>query len=422
MVMRSRRFCANQFVLLLFLSVSTTALSQANVDSVFNMAIENARAGKFDIALQKATKAYNADTCRADIVLYLANIYSWSDKKDSAFIFIRKAKEMNYINDDYYDSYLNILIRFKKYGNVIETCDEAEKAAYKNKLNLLTKRLVAYNELDDFNAGLTLINDTLNKEFLRDEAVDALHTELLLKQRFRTFTANYTLDLFDAIAPQHLASIGLAFEENKNSLGVNLNYASRFAKTDVQIESTAYWVFPTENYWYLNYGYAFNASLFPRHRIGLEYYFKLHPKWEASLGGRYLFYPYAVNRNIVILTGHVGTYFSKSWVALRPFFVANQKMKSLSVSLKYRLYGNSTQDFWGAEFGFGNSPDDMASTSQSSFNELMSFRYKLEKSFKINRISSVFVGMSYIYEQIYQGAEVKNRNRYSFDVGYKYRF
>ena len=135
-----------------------------------------------------------------------------------------------------------------------------------------------------------------------------------------------------------------------------------------------------------------------------------------------MYYPNADNKNVVIFTGNVGHYFGNNWASLRPFYVVQNNLQSLSVVLKYRLYENDNRNFWGLEVGVGNSPDDILTTSQSSFNELMSYRIKLEKNFKVNRISDINIGLGYMYEQINQNATKQFRNRYLVEIGYKYRF
>lgn len=52
------------------------------------------------------------------------------------------------------------------------------------------------------------------------------------------------------------------------------------------------------------------------------------------------------------------------------FMFYQNDLQSLSVVIKYRLWKKS-DELLGIEAGVGNSPDDILTTSQSSFNELM---------------------------------------------------
>jgi len=414
------RFQLSVFVLML--ASSGFLRAQINVDSIFSIAIEKAHSGSYAAAINDAKAALSSDTTRGDICVFLANVYSWSQKNDSALIFIDKAKKLNYLNDDFYDSYLNILLRSEKYEELAAACEEAEKNNYSDTKNLLTKKLIAYAQTGEYEKGISLFKDEKNQAFLQEKTIDELYTSLLMKQRTNLLSVNYSLDMFDNNDPQHLFSLGNAIQVKNRNIGLNANYAHRFGKNDVQLELNDYSVIYKKNYLYFNYGYALTADLFPRHRTGLEYYFAISPHWDGSLGGRYMYYPNAVNKNVFIFTGNVGHYFGNNWASLRPFYVVQNNLQSLSVLFKYRLYASDSRNFWGLEAGVGNSPDDILTTSQSSFNELMSYRIKLEKNFKVNRISDVNIGLGYMYEQINQNATKQFRNRYILEIGYKYRF
>lgn len=409
-------------LLICFLTTFTCITAQTNVDSLFNKAIEKSHLQKYQDAISDIKKTVIADSSRTDINIFLANLYLWSEKKDSALACIEKVKSRNELNDDFFDAYLNILLSSKKHFELIDACNLAEQRKYSNKLNLITKRILAFEGTGDYESGIKLVNKVENKHFLTDETVSELYNNLVFKNCKQTIAANYSLDIFNTIKAQHLASLSYSFKADKHSVELSTNYANRFGFNDVQIESTAYLTTNTKQYLYLNYGYAINASLFPQHRSGLEYYFPIVTKWDGSLGGRYMYYKNTINKNVVILTGHIGTYFENMWISIRPFYVIKKDLRSVSLVSRYRLYEKNSRNYWGAELGFGNSPDDMFAASQSSFNELMSYKIKLEKNLIIDRTSDIYFGLSYINEQIHQGTIIGNRNRYTFEIGYKYRF
>lgn len=396
--------------------------AQTNVDSLFNKAIEKSHIQKYQDAISDINNAIKADSSRTDINIFLSNLYLWFDKKDSALVCIEKVKNTNKLNDDFFDAYLNILLSSGKYIVLIDACNLAEQNKYSNKLNLITKKILAFEGTGDYKSGIKLVNNIENRHFLTEKTVNELYNNLILKKCKQTIAAHYSLDIFSSIKAQHQASLAYSFKIEQHSIELGTNYANRFGFNDIQIESTAYLTTIAKQYLYLNYGYAINASLFPLHRSGLEYYFPIVTKWDGSLGGRYMYYKNAINKNVVILTGHIGTYFENMWISLRPFYVIKKDLRSVSLVSKYRLYEKDSRNYWGAELGFGNSPDDMFAASQSSFNELMSYKIKVEKNLIINRTSDIYLGLSYINEQIHQGENIGNRNRYTFEIGYKYKF
>ena len=413
------------FPLLLFFCILCTELvnAQTNVDSLFNAAIQKAHQGKYEESINDANRALQTDSSRADIYVFTANVYSWSHKNDSALIFIEKAKKMNYLNDDFYSSYLNILLRSNNYQTLAKAGEEAEKNGYSNTKDLLTKQLIAYRETGEYEKGIKLAEQDKYKQFLANDTIDQLYTALLLDKRINLISVSYSLDMFDNVDPHHLVTIGYSRKiSTYNTFAADIYYANRFSKNDLLIELNDYWTIYKKNYLQLGFGYASNANLFPRYRMGIEYFFMPADKWEASLGGRYMNYPNAANKDVFIFTGSIGNYFGNNWLSIRPFYVLQNDLQSLSVVLKYRLYGKSPMNYWGIEAGVGNSPDDILTTSQSSFNELMSYHIKVEKNFKVNRISDFNIRLGYMYEQINQNATKQYRNRYMVEAGYKYRF
>jgi len=331
------------FVLFIIFSVPASFVSaQVNTDSVFAIALSLSRNQQYTSALEKAKLSIESDPTRADILVFIANLYSWQEQNEMALVYINKAHEMNYRHDDFYESWTNILLRSHQYEALLLSCTEAENNNYSKPVDLLRKRLIAYTELKAYDKGISLIESPPNKKFLTDEAVDGLYTTLLLKRNTKIVSAYYTLDFFDSVPdPQHLASLGYSFHVNKHSLGFRANYANRFGMNDVQLETDFYLLLKKKKYLYLNYGYSFNSSLFPEHRFGTEFYFNLFPKTDASIGGRYLIY---TNSNVSIFTGHLGHYLGKNWVAIRPFYVWQKLSHSLSFIANYRHYSNSELD------------------------------------------------------------------------------
>jgi YaiO family outer membrane protein len=411
-----------KLLLLFTFSVFSAFVSaQQNTDSIFARAVSEGNAQQYDRAIEEAKKAYDTDSNRGDILVYIANVFSWKNDNESSLIYLNKAKALNYKSDDYFETLTNVLLRSEKYDALLVACNEAEQNKYSNTQDLLRKKLIAFTELEDYKSGVEYAELLPNKIYIDSELISDLYTNLLLKRNTNVISAFYSLDLVDGLTPmdQHLASIGYSFAVGKHTLGFRANYASRFGRNDFQVETDFYLKLRNAHYMYFNYGYGINSTLFPNHRIGYEYFFPLPYKMEASLGARYLNYQLSTEPHVFILTGHLGKYFNKSRVSLRPFYVIKGTSQSLSFIADYRLYGKTELDYWGLDLGFGNSPDDIYSTSQTGgFNQLTAYKVKLIKNFMINRTSDLHVGFGYTYEE-----HIVNqfRNRFTVELGYKIR-
>ncbi|MFT3754300.1 MAG: YaiO family outer membrane beta-barrel protein [Paludibacter sp.] len=412
-----------KYPLLVIFLLTTLAVTKAqiNIDSIFNRAIDLAKNQNYALAINNAQQALKYDAKRGDIMVFIANVYSWQTKNDSALLYIKEAQKINYRQDDFYEAWTNILLRSDKYSDLLATCNEALSNNYSNTEDIIRKKMIAYDALKRYDSGIGLIEQAENKKYLDSKPISELYTSMLLKRNTNVISAYYTLDMFDSgFAPQHLASLGYSFAVDEHNLGFRLNYANRFGFNDVQLETDFYLKLRNKHYIYLNYGYAFNATLFPLHRFGAEYYFPLPDKFEASIGGRYLDY---TNSNVFIATGHLGKYIAKSWIAIRPFYVYKTPANNQSISMiaNYRIFDKSELDYWGIELGFGNSPDDIYSTSQSGFNQLTAYKVKIEKNLMLSRTSDLHLALGYSREE-YGTLSTQFRNRFTTELGYKIRF
>jgi YaiO family outer membrane protein len=411
------------FIFLIFIAINSSIISQVNTDSIFQTALNQAKNNQFSQAIENAKKALLTTPNRGDLLVFIANVYSWKSKNDSAMIFINRAKALNYKHDDFYEAWLNILLRTHQSNSLLTACDEATKNNYSNTEDLLQKRALAYSDLQMYDNGIQLMELPENKKFLDSKAIGNLYTDILIKRNKKLISAYYILDMFDGgpvTTAQHLASLGYSFPIGNNNLGFRMNYANRFNIGGVQLESDFYYKLLNKQYIYFNYGYAFNSVLFPNHRFGFEYYFPLPAKMEASVGGRYLNYPAS---NVLIATGHLAKYFGKSWISIRPFYVysfkSSSNTESFTLLANYRLFGKSELDYWGVELGIGNSPDEIYSTSQvGGFNQSKAYKIKLEKNLRIDRTSDLHITLGYSDEEYTIN---QYRNRFTIELGYKIR-
>ena len=403
--------------ILFFIAISLQMISaQQNTDSIFASAIAASKNQLYIQASEIAKHALSTDGTRGDIMVFIANVYSWQNKNDSALVFINSAKSIHYQQAELYETWTNILLRSHKYQALLESCTEAEMYNYSS-ADLLKKRLIAYTELKKYDEGIQLVEAANNKSQLNEEPINSLYNTLLLKRNTHIISVNYSLDFFDSIPSRHLLTLGYSFRMGEHTLAPHINFANRFGKNDLQLGTDFYLQMINEQYFYFNYDYSVGATLFPRHRLGVEYYFPLSRKREASVGMRFMDYHIAP---VFIFTGHYGKYFGKNWMEIRPYYVIQKATKSLTVIGNYKHYGKNELNYWGLELGFGNSPDDIfANTNTGSINQLSAYKIKIEKNFMLNRVSDLHIGLGYTTEEYLITKPF--RNRYTIDLGYKIR-
>jgi YaiO family outer membrane protein len=399
---------------LLFLLISLHATSKTNIDSLYNLAIEYAKEENYSKALIESQKALEYDSTRADIATYIANIYAWQKNYTSSLEYIKKSYILNPFSEELYDAWLNILLWSGKYDTLLQTTELAESNGYKNKENIVIKKLLAYKNLQRYSEGISLVQQDVS--LLENEQIKELYDELRVLSRQKVFSAFYAIDLFENISAQHLGYIDYGFKINKHTLTTRINYANRFNTQDIQLEADYYHTLSNGEYLYFNYGVGINQTLFPAHRIGFEYYFPASSSVEVSIGGRYLY----AQKNVVIATGHIGKYFPHSWFAFRPFYVIHSNGNSFTGVANMRFYNTNPTNYWGVELGYGNSPDDRYSLSQTAdLLRLLTHRIKLEKNVALNSQNEIKLSAGYAYEEFAVG---EFRNRYLLEILFKHKF
>ena len=407
-----------RIILILWTLLWTPQLfSQINSDSIFDVAIKNARNAEYNKAILNANKVLDIHPDRADVDVFIANVYAWKGKTDSAKIYVKKAYELQPVNEELYDSWLNVLLWNAEYEELLKTIDLAVKNEYDDNYNITLKRLYAYKYLGEYEKGVALFENK-NQKLLDSTKINSIYREMLIKNSRNALSALYSMDFFtDGItSPQHLAYVDYAFKIKRNTLIFRLNYANRFNENGLQLEADYYHQLKKGRYLYFNYGASIYNNLFPKHRAGLEFYFPLKNHFEASIGARYMYF---TGNHVPIITGHLGKYLNSYWFSLRPYFTIQDIGNSISFVANARKYGKLSMSYWGLELGFGNSPDERYILDPSAeFFRLSSYRIKLERNIMIGKANELKFSFGYAYEET---AKSVYRNKFTIEIIYKHR-
>ncbi len=394
-------------------------VTKVNTDSIFQIAIDQAREKKYDKSIQTAKKVLGYHPNRVDVLVFIANDYAWNSEFDSAKVYIAEAYKKDPKSQELYDSWLNVLLWNAEYEELLRKADLAQDNKYANRDNLTLKRLYAYDNLYRYDSAVALFDNGKNQKLLDSAAINSLYEDVLIKSKKNIVTAYYTLDYFennDPI-PHHMAYLDYGMKIKRNTLIFRLNYANRYNLSGSLLEADYYHLLPNKRYFYFNYGFALSKSLFPRHRAGVEYYFPLPDKFEGSIGARYIYF---TNSGVFIITGHLAKSIDKYWFALRPFFSFEQSGNYLSLIGQARIVGKNPFVYWGVELAYGNSPDDRYfSDPTGTYFNLNAYRIKLEKSLMVSKTNDLKFGLGFAYEE-YQKSLF--RQRYTLEITYKVRF
>jgi YaiO family outer membrane protein len=398
--------------------ISNISAQKINTDSLFRIAINQAKSSQYIKAISTAKQVKEILPERDDISIFIANVYAWKGDYDSAKVFINHAYEQNPKSQELYDSWLNILLWNSEYEKLLTTADLAVKNDYKNHYNLTLKKLYAYKYLGEYGKGVDMFANGQNSQLLDSSKIHNVYRDMLLKHHKNTITAYYSIDLFDHNnpSPQHLAFIDYAFKIKKNTLVPRINYANRYAINGLQLEVDYYHLLKKGKYLYFNYGASVLNNLFPKHRAGAEFYFPLPAHFEASVGLRYMYF---TDNHVFTLTGHIAKYIQSFWLSFRPYYSIAKAGNTFSTVINARKYAKNPLNFWGLELGYGNSPDDRYLVDPTGARyRLTSYRAKLEKNLMVGEKDDLRLSLGYTYEETLENTY---RNRYTIEIIFKHR-
>jgi YaiO family outer membrane protein len=167
----------------------------------------------------------------------------------------------------------------------------------------------------------------------------------------------YTLDYFDKAFdrdPWQITALSYNRKTKFGSVIARVNLAKRFDNSGFQGEIDAYPKISENNYGYLNYGFS-QSTIFPRNRMGLEWYHNFPKSFEGSIGMRILYF---TNSNVDIYTATLGKYTGNYWISLRSFVTPGTSGTSVSGLLQMRRYFSDPENYFGLRLSYGVSPDD----------------------------------------------------------------
>jgi YaiO family outer membrane protein len=161
------------------------------------------------------------------------------------------------------------------------------------------------------------------------------------------------VDIFSkTFDPMQYYTLSYGRQTKYGSITAKLNLNRRFNENGAQFEVDMYPKIAKGLYAYVNLGVS-NSFLFPEVRYGAELYKSLPHSFEASLGFRSLRY----NLTTTIYTGSVGWYKGNSYWSFRPYITPGDNGTSASGTLTYRKYRSDADNYIGASFGMGYSPE-----------------------------------------------------------------
>jgi YaiO family outer membrane protein len=323
-------------------------------DELFMMAREKAFNKQHEEARLLLRMILQRSPSYFDVRILLGRTYAWDGKYDSARIELKHVLIEDPSHKDALNALVDVELWSEEYTQALERVETALRY-YPSDEELLLKKARALKNLGRDIEALNTLNQ-LEDIHPSAQGINSLRQEIDTKTILNGLGINYAADLFsDTFDPMQYMYLQYSRRTPYGSLFGRLNYSHRFQSDGSQIEFDFYPKISDGKYGYFNYGFS-TSSLFPKHRLGAEYYTNLPARFEGSLGFRYLFF--GPGSSVTIYTGTLGYYYRSYWFSLRPYFTPGTSGVSKSVSLTMRYFFGDVEDYFSVRLSAGFTPDE----------------------------------------------------------------
>lgn len=394
-------------------------------DSLFKVAQKQSSLKQYEEAKTNLRLAISRNTQNSEYPLLMGLIFSWQQQWDSARIWLNKAQ----IQSPKYKDVRLAQINVEKWSGQKEATLEKTNSSLEilpNDKDLLYEKALALLALDKKeDAIITLVQLlSLYPEF--GKASDLLFT-IRKSGMLSKISLEYDFSFFEKPYIKRWHYFSLMYERRLKfgSIIAKINTADYLTNNDqlfstnagIQYEIEAYPRITKKDYLYLDYGFS-PSRIFPKNRVGLEWFHAFPFKTEFSAGFRYLNFPNAIgNPDVWVYTGSISKYYQNFLFSLRGYFSSPGTKNSQSYLLSIRRYFKNPLNYIYGMGLYGISPDNQYfSTNYQSTNMLSSKGIKLggQKMFNSRWYFSSEIGYQF---QEYRASSYRNNYDFQLKVG-----
>lgn len=397
------------------------------VDSLFNVARNYAFNGKRVEARAICDSILVLSPNYADVLLLKGRTFSWDGMRKEARFEFYKVIKRDSTNTEAWEALSDVEYWDDNTREALKVTNTG-LARNPNTKGLMLKRTKYLIDLDSLLAA--------EQELKRIKEIDTACTEcaalaetIYERKAVSHVAFGASADYFQGLDRLFLYQyIQYGHKNPNNSMIFRVNFNQRYQSNGFQPEIDMYPSLKKYGYLYLNYAYSL-YTLFPRHRVGFEWYKGLPRSYEMSIGGRYM--DFGGGSTVWIFTGSLTKYVGNYALIARPFITPDPTTKSTSVSLilNIRRYTLDADNYIGLTAGAGYSPDQRVFLTGASLNTEVKSIYYMQayrvgliwyKSYKFRHVFNADI--DYRYQELKLGGSSDFYHTYSAGISYKYKF
>lgn len=403
-------------VCFLLITIACRANAQ-NADSLYTAARNMAFNEKdYTAAIAFSQQALRTNPAYTDVTLFIARLYTWDKKPDSARRYFEQVLKQQPDLEDAYIGYTD-LEYWNDNNDTALSIIEKGLSYHPSSIPLKLRKAKIYYSKREFNTAI-LLADTILQADRNNTDARTLAAQIRDNISKNRVGVKYDYISFDKQFPDpwQLISIDYTRQTRAGAFTARVNYANRFAKDGLQYELESYPIFSKTFYGYLNLAYSDNVGVFPRWKAGASLYANLPKAFESEIGIRYLYF----NNDVFAYTLYVGKYYKSFLFGARTFLTPNSINIAQSYSVNARYYYGGIDDYVGLMVGAGLSPDDRRVNVQlNSVYKLRTYLGELTVRRAIRKLNIITINAS-LLNQEYRPATVGNQLQ--LGIGYIRRF
>lgn len=400
------------FLLVLLSPLQLSAQDEAGPDELYRLARTEAfERENYAEAIRLAEQALSLAPEYTGIKVFLGRVYYWNGNTEKGTRILQEVLVEDPDQNQARISLADIYIETGRYAQALELMEEGLrrspsdpdflfKAGYSAEQSGKDRRALGYYR--------QVVQIRPSYPFV-EQRINALNVS---KQKW-TATAQFSYDWIDqGFDPWQLGLIRLGRRTEIGTIGLNVQYGSRFGLNDNELELYAYPILGQKTYSYLAISFS-SGEFFPEYRLSGNIYRSLPGRFETGLGYRYLSFSDA---DVHVLDASLLKFTPRYRFGTRFFGALNNGNTDLTALLLLRRYFGNTDHFLDGRLGYGSAATEF--NSAQDIRRLDSWQAALQYQLPLGSLM-LRTELGYFNEEFRVGL---SRNRYQMTLGVDYLF
>ena len=335
--------------IILFFLIPQISLGQQDLDAGLKEVRVKAENKDYTEALEQLEKLEQQYPGNEDIVIYEGRIYSWKRDFAKAKKALRPLVERDKPNMEALEAIINAYYWSYDFEACITYCDQYLELQPGATDILMIKATCL--EKSGRDAEALAIIDKLPAPYSTNEKATGLKTIIARKKKNAISASYLNISTYDpSESPIHYGYVEYLRKFTKSTIVGRANIGYRNGEAETQLEADYYQTFK-RSYLYTNAGVSNGEFIFPKLRLGAEYYFAPQGAFDLSLGGRYMHFD---ENDVALATGQIAYRLMQYTFAYRPYYDIDSSLWSHMLSIQ--RYDEDKENLIRVEAQYGTVP------------------------------------------------------------------